>query len=234
MFKRLIDSINKFITWLKRKQRVKPDSDPLKVNIGSGLSVADGWINVDASLNAFFSKYPRIVLKLLYRLSGSHQWYSREEYMKKLKNHTFIHHQLEYGIPFPDNSIDYLYSSHLLEHLFLYDAERLLREAYRTTKKGGRIRICVPDLEHAFALYRNGNKDKALSYFFRTSKVGCLCQHHYMYDFDMLKKLLETVGFVDVERCPFQEGKIPDIHKLDNRPEETLFVEARKPAKNFT
>jgi len=234
MFRRFVDSMSSFFAWLKRKQRVKLDLEPVKVNIGSGLSVAEGWINVDASLNAFFSKYPRIVLKLLYRLSGAHQWYSQEEYIEKLRNHTFVHHKLEYGIPFPDNTIDYLYSSHLLEHLFRDEAERVLRDAYRTLKKGGRIRICVPGLEYAFALYQVGDKDKALSYFFSGSKAGSLGQHHYMYDFDLLKKLLETVGFVDVEQCSFQEGKTPDIHKIDNRPEETLFVEARKPAENFT
>lgn len=218
----------KCLTWLKRSQRVRPGLDPVKVNLGSSLSVADGWTHVDASLNTFFSCYLPAGLKLAYRFSGSRESCSQEEYIAKLRNHTFIHHRLEYGIPFADNTIDFIYSSHLLEHFFLDDARKLLRDAYRTLKNAGRIRICVPDLEYALGLYNDGRKDQALSFFF-PSYPGILSQHHYMYDFDLLKALLETVGFVDIEHCAFQEGKTPDIVKLDNRAEQTLFVEARKP-----
>lgn len=229
MLRSLIDSIIKLVTWFKRKQRVRPDLHPVKVNLGSGLSVVRGWFHVDGSLNAFFSNYPAIVLKVLYKFTGTHTQHSQQEYIEKLKNHTFVHHRLEYGIPFQDETIDYLYSSHLLEHLFRDDAEKLLRDGYRALKSGGRIRICVPDLEYVFAIYQQGNKEEALNYFFCVSRKEMLGQHHYMYDFDLLKAILETIGFVDVERCSFQEGKTPDIHKIDNRSEQTLFIEARKP-----
>lgn len=51
------------------------------------------------------------------------------------------------GLPFPDNSIDYAYSSHLLEHLSPPEAEKLLKEIYRTLNPGGILRLVVPDLE---------------------------------------------------------------------------------------
>ncbi|MBI5925022.1 MAG: hypothetical protein HY836_05430 [Aquabacterium sp.] len=53
-------------------------------------------------------------------------------------------------------------------------------------------------------------------------------RHKYMYDFPMLKALLEQVGFKDVVRCQLQGGQVPDIKILDNRPKESLFVEASK------
>jgi len=40
--------------------------------------------------------------------------------------------------------------------------------------------------------------------------------------------LLEKAGFAQIERMTFREGNVPDIDILDNRPDETLFVEARK------
>jgi hypothetical protein len=50
-----------------------------------------------------------------------------------------------------------------------------------------------------------------------------------MYDYEMLRELLQKVGFVSISRNNFREGHTPDIARLDNRPEETLFVEAMKP-----
>jgi predicted SAM-dependent methyltransferase len=104
----------------------------------------------------------------------------------------------------------------------------LALEAYRVLKKGGRARICVPDLEHAIMLYRSGDKEKALGYFFLDSTAGAFYRHRYMYDFDLLQSILGKIGFTVIERCSYREGKVPDIDKLDNRPEEMLYVEAVK------
>lgn len=229
MLRHLIDSITTFACWVKRNRIIKPKGKVVKVNIGSGLSVASGWMNVDASLNAFFSKWPRFVLKhILYRISTSKQWYSQEDYCDILRSHIFVHHNAEYGIPFPDESVDYLYSSHLLEHLFREDAKSLLKETYRVLKKGGIVRICVPDLEYAISLYQKGDKEQALQSFFTNSKSGYFSRHQYMYDFDLLRRLLEEAGFTKIERCLYREGKTPDIDVLDNRPEQTLYVEVSK------
>lgn len=51
------------------------------------------------------------------------------------------------GIPFPDNSFDAIYSSHMIEHLRPQEAEFLLKEAARVAKPGGVVRIVTPDLE---------------------------------------------------------------------------------------
>jgi ABC-type transport system substrate-binding protein len=50
-----------------------------------------------------------------------------------------------------------------------------------------------------------------------------------MYDFDLLKQLLESAGFTDVSRCGFKTGKVPDIAELDNQPDVSVYVEAVKP-----
>lgn len=51
-----------------------------------------------------------------------------------------------------------------------------------------------------------------------------------MYDFDLLAQTLLAAGFAAVTLCEYQPGAVPDTERLDNRPEQTLFVEALKPA----
>ena len=59
------------------------------------------------------------------------------------------------GIPDPDASADFCYSSHVLEHLNHEEAEGFIAEQYRVLKPGGIIRIAVPDLETITRNYLN-------------------------------------------------------------------------------
>lgn len=226
--RRVLDGSNYYIASVKKHHQIKPNTSPVMINLGCGLTVASGWINIDASLNSFFARWPTRVLKTLYRGSGARQWYTEEQYLRIMKEHQFVHHNLDYGIPLPDASVDFIYSSHWLEHLYREDAGRLLREAYRVLKPSGCIRICVPDLEHAVKQYLEGNKEHALSYFFSSSKSDALGRHHYLYDYELLAALVTKTNFDQVTRCAYRQGRTPDIDKLDNRPEETLYLEAVK------
>ncbi len=51
------------------------------------------------------------------------------------------------GIPYPDNSFDLVYHSHILEHFPKKDAYKFIAECHRVLKPGGIIRVVVPDLE---------------------------------------------------------------------------------------
>jgi SAM-dependent methyltransferase len=226
------DFINQLLTRTKRSQRIVPHANggPVKVNFGSSLFVQDGWINVEGSLHASAARWPTLFQRLLYRRSTAKEWFgSEEDYIRLLKTHSFVHHDLDFGLPFPDESIDYLYASHILEHFYPDIAENILRDACRVLRKGGRIRICVPDLKHAVDLYLKGEKENALRYFFKDSKPRAkFDRHKYLYDFELLEAALRKAGFSSIEKQSFQHGRVPDIEKLDNRPEETLYVEAVK------
>jgi predicted SAM-dependent methyltransferase len=80
---------------------------------------------------------------------GSH--YSKlPEWVNLDFNHTnnnVIKHNLLRGIPFPNNSFDLVYHSHVLEHFSKQDGVFLLQECFRVLKINGIIRIAVPDLE---------------------------------------------------------------------------------------
>ena len=57
------------------------------------------------------------------------------------------YHNIKNKLPFEDDSIDAVYHSHVLEHLSKKDGLKLLKECFRVLKKGGILRLCVPDLE---------------------------------------------------------------------------------------
>lgn len=227
--RRVIDASTIAVGWLRRGRRIRPDKtgQPVCINLGCGLAVAPGWINIDGSLNALIASMPRIMHKLAYRFTGAAAYYSRADYLSLLGNHTFVHHDLGYSLPFEDSSVDYVYSSHFLEHLPRRNALHLITESYRVLKPGGIVRVVVPDLEYAISLYQTGRKDEMLQqYFFVEDDDSHFARHKYMYDFASLNVILAEAGFQHIQRQQYQTGKTPDLARLDNRPEDSLFVEA--------
>jgi len=69
-------------------------------------------------------------------------------------------HNIKRPLPFNDNELDVIYHSHVLEHLKKYEAEKFIKECFRSLKTGGIIRIAVPDLEIICREYLK-NLDKA-------------------------------------------------------------------------
>ena len=230
IMRRVVDGVSSFIGKVnRRRKRAIPaqHSDMVKVNLGCGLAIAPGWINIDGSLNALIANFPVPFHKIAYRLSGARSYYSEDVYCDILKTNTFMHHDLAYSIPLHDSSADFVYSSHFLEHLNRRDAENLLAESYRVLKPGGIVRVAVPDLKFAVELYASDRKEEMLTqYFFVDDDGSHYARHKYMYDFQLLKDALEKAGFHDVKHCSFQQGVTPDLELLDNRIEDSLFVEA--------
>lgn len=74
-------------------------------------------------------------------------------------------------LPFEDNSVDVVYSSHVLEHFTKCEAPKFLEECYRILKPKGIIRVIVPDLEQLMKNYftflngaKNGDIDSQEKY----------------------------------------------------------------------
>lgn len=228
LLRKTIDVVSLLLGKIKYKQSISiPNDSIVKVNLGCGLAVAPGWINIDGSLNALVATLPAWIHKTAYRLTGAKNYYSEKEYLCLLRNNRFVHHDLSYGLPIPDSSVDILYSSHFIEHLFRNDAINLLKESFRVLKPKGILRVSIPDLEYAISLYSDGEKEKMLSaYFFVDDDDSYYARHKYMYDYSMILGILKNIGFKDVYRCDYQQGQALDLNLLDNRPDESLFVEA--------
>lgn len=231
ILRRIVETSTQLIGRFKRNQRKSiPSQFPVvKVNLGCGLAVTSGWVNIDGSLNALVATLPKILHHFAYQLTGANRYYSERKYCRLLQDHYFIHHDLAHSIPLVDGVADFVYSSHFLEHLFRRDGEKLLQESFRVLKSGGTVRIAVPDLAIALSLYSAGEKEKMLlDNFFVEDDDSYYARHKYMYDFKMLEDALKNAGFHNIRRCEFRQGQTPDLGILDNRPHESLFVEATR------
>lgn len=85
--------------------------------------------------------------RILYRVINPK--YSKEELNAFYSATNFREFYFKLGdrLEFEDNTFDFIYSEHVLEHFFLDEALDLLRECYRILKPNGVIRIVVPDAD---------------------------------------------------------------------------------------
>ena len=225
-------AVSHLLVWLSGlrspRRRVRLSAGRIKVNLGSGLSVAPGWINIDASANAAAAACPVVLRRLAFRASGARSQTSQERYLGILAANRFVFHDVRRGLPFPDSSVDCLYASHLLEHLERHEAVALVGEGRRVLRSGGVFRIVVPDLAYYVDLYQRGSREEAVSGIFAAGVQGPLGRHRYMYDEAGLRALADEAGFTEMRRCAFREGRTPDLAILDNRQDESLYVELRR------
>lgn len=56
-------------------------------------------------------------------------------------------------IPVPDNSVEYLYMSHVIEHIPLSCSENVIKKIFQKLTPGGKLRIVCPDLEVILQAY---------------------------------------------------------------------------------
>ena len=218
-----------FGSFLYQKVEYKTGGDVVKVNLGCGLQCLPGWINIDGSLTALFgSKNFSFINKLLYKLAGSSDYYSFKDYNKVIQKDNLKFYNLQKRVPLVDNSTNVIYCSHFLEHLSKKDGRRFLEECFRSLKRGGLLRIAVPDLDFAIGMYQQGKVEEMQGLFFYTSENWDFSAHKHNYNFPYLKSILESIGFVDVSRMSYQSGTCPDIDYLDVYPDHSLYVECRK------
>jgi len=123
-------------------------------------------------------------------------------------------------IPFPDNSIDSIYSSHVFEH-FSYPEPMLsiLQDCRRCLKPGGEFNICVPDAALYIAAYmsgeypQNAGADYYWPAFHRNSRMDIINytaymdgHHKHMFDADGLLAILRKAGFQNASLRKFDSS----------------------------
>ena len=101
---------------------------------------------------------------------------------------------------FENNSIDLIYTSHMMEHANRKDGLEGFKRYYEVLKTGGKLYISVPDLEMVFRHYILHQNLRLLQNFLYGSQKHSADYHLNGWDFRTLKEDLESVGFKNVER----------------------------------
>jgi predicted SAM-dependent methyltransferase len=139
-------------------------------------------------------------------------------------------------LPFPDNCISTLYSSHLLEHFKYDDLVKLLSECFRVLKTGGVFSAAVPNARiYLEAYYRPESFDPGLycrhipafNYNSKIDYVNYIAymdgHHNYMFDEENLLVILEKTGFKNVRLREFDQTLDMEVRNF-----QTIYVLAEK------
>ncbi|HEX3356270.1 MAG TPA: methyltransferase domain-containing protein [Tepidisphaeraceae bacterium] len=215
------------------------DAPPRLLHLGCGLIAPPEWHNVDGSWGAWFAQHRKLrrfleTLHVLPKETSNTPWPANIQVFD-------LRHQL----PFPDNSFDACFSSHLIEHLFRNDALALLKEIHRVLKPGGACRTLVPDFRAMVEEYVGqrtlgvwyqkeqsaSDDDPARRFMVRLharvetaprgwrqkfySGFGDFQTHKWMYDGPSLVKLMTDAGFTDCREMALHQSAIPHIDKVE-------------------
>ncbi len=145
---------------------------------------------------------------------------------------------IKHRLPFTGNSLDRIYSEHVLEHVSADDGVAFLKEAYRTLKPGGIIRIAMPDLDDLIEGYSNDWKRfdwlQWPGHEFIQTKAEMLniafrwWGHLYLYNQEELGRRLHEAGFSAIKFCAHGKSQHGDLRKLETRSDSLLIAEATK------
>lgn len=195
-----------------------------KLNIGCGGNFVQGWLNI-----GLFSEreipYGTTALR-----DGA----------------LFLNFDMTKELPLAENSIQFIYSSHFIEHINFNNGRVLLKRLYRVMKKGGIIRLTFPDLELWIKKYYKNDLSffkkyksiylKKKSYLTTKGQIFMaqvhVKGHKWGYDFESIKNILERAGFSQVKKKKAFNSLIPQIKLLESNSEgrllETAYVEGVK------
>jgi len=201
---------------------------PKLVNLGCGLHCLPNWVNIDGSLSSLLSSKFTLFNRFIYRLAGSSNYYDFNEYNKVVIENNMHWYDLARGVPFHDNSVDIVFTSHFLEHLDKDDGFIFLQNAYNSLKLGGILRLVIPDLDTAIQMLNEGRIDEVQDLFFYTSKSYDYSAHKYNYNFKTLSHKLELIGFKNIVKLSYKVGECPNLDFLDLYPDHSLYIEAYK------
>jgi len=143
---------------------------------------------------------------------------------------------LSNGLPFPDQSVAMMYSSHFFEHLSYNEGQILLDECLRVLKVDGVFSICVPNASlyiKAYITPENNNKDfstKLNHSSILTTEIDYVNyiaymdgHHKYMFDENNLIHILKEKGFRNVNLREFDQNI-----DLKERDYESIYADAIK------
>jgi predicted SAM-dependent methyltransferase len=135
--------------------------------------------------------------------------------------------------PFDDNTFDYAYSEHMIEHIPYEHGQTMIREAYRVLKPGGKIRITTPDINFLIDVYKNPDNELYKRYLewstpllmpwapytdpiFLFNNFVRAWGHVFIYDKNSLSTSLISSGFHTVTEHKICESEDSELRNLEN------------------
>jgi predicted SAM-dependent methyltransferase len=118
--------------------------------------------------------------------------------------------------PFKDDTFDYVYSEHMIEHLEYRGAVSMLHESFRVLRPGGRIRVSTPNLDVLVGLLseeRTADQNHYIDFMtgkflpgvddckevFVLNNAFRAWGHKFLYDPETLRATMARVGFENIE-----------------------------------
>jgi predicted SAM-dependent methyltransferase/glycosyltransferase involved in cell wall biosynthesis len=142
------------------------------------------------------------------------------------------------GIPYPDNSVEGIYSEHFIEHLTQVEAIRFLRECRRVLIPNGVMRIATLDLDYLIMKYEGDWKNQAWIEEFEYSWINNRCEqlniamrewgHSWVFNEEELSRLGTLAGLTYDRRCEIGKSEEKFLNNLEWRKDSKLIMEFKK------
>jgi Methyltransferase domain len=108
-------------------------------------------------------------------------------------------------------SVSAVFSSHVLEHLFFDEVERLIVEIYRLLVPGGICRVVIPDLEKIVRLFKKEDPRPFLNAMYEIGRRSDVKNaHHCGFTGTSLVRLFGEAGFSRSYVTEFRKGLCPE------------------------
>jgi predicted SAM-dependent methyltransferase len=102
-------------------------------------------------------------------------------------------------LPFRDESLDHVFSSHIIEHFSRQEVDTILTEWVRCLKKGGVFEVRCPDLRaRAFLFALSPSKQNIRNIYGEQDYPGNF--HKNGFSFGILQNLLQQHGILNIKR----------------------------------
>ena len=160
-----------------------------------------------------------------------------------IDNPQILKHDLTRPLPCEDDSVDFVYSEHFLEHLDEVDGYSLLENCYRKLKTEGVLRISIPCLDNILYIYNNWEERDSFHHYikrfhtaaqfvnfaiFGESSTGERIKflnnanstndgHKFLYTQKDLTEKLQKIGFKKIEKVNMRESAHEELQNLESR-----------------
>lgn len=149
-----------------------------------------------------------------------------------------LKHDVRNQLPYADNSVDFIFSEHFIEHIAVDDAVKFFKECFRVLKLGGVMRVGTPSLDYIlfrhFFFWKKQNWIKKYGYDFVKTNAELMninfreWGHQYLYNKKELKRRLNESGFSRIISARYGKSRYVELKGLETRGETRLIVEAIK------